>query len=100
MLGDYQIDEVLCKWCDEVGVDHHMIYYTATPYSPTSKKVCEIIIYYPRPGYLIGKAGIYVDKYRQELEKCLETEVKIRFVETNVPMSPEEWDEYFQSRGF
>ena len=100
MLGDYQIDEVLCKWCNEAGIDHHTVYYTATPYTPTSEKRCEITIYYPRPGFLIGKAGMYVDKYRQELGKCLKTKVEVHFVETKTPMSPEEWDKYFEARGF
>ena len=100
MLGDYQIDEILCKWCWEASVDFHTLYYTATRYKPTDKNECEITIYYPFPGYLIGKAGVYIDKYKQELEKELNRKVKINFVEVNIPMSPGEWDKYLAARGF
>lgn len=99
MIGDYAIDEVLCNWCKEAGVDHRSIYYTVTHYIPT-KEGCEVVIYHPHPGLLIGKAGVYVDKYKQELEKELNRKVKINFVEVSVPMSPEEWNKYFEARGF
>lgn len=100
MIGKYGIDEILCKWCDEASINYHAVYYTATRYIPTDKNECEIIIYYPFPGYLIGKAGVYVDKYKQELEKELNRKVKINFVEVSIPMSPEEWNKYFEARGF
>lgn len=98
MIGKYGIDEILCKWCEEAKIDHHLVYYNIT--NRIFKKRCELIIYHPFPGYLIGKAGVYIDKYKQELEKELNKKVEINLVEVSVPMSPEEWDEYIEARGF
>lgn len=93
MIGKYGIDEILCKWCEEARIDHHLVYYNL-------KEGCELTIWHPFPGFLIGKAGVYIDKYKQELEKELNRKVKINFVEVSVPMSPEEWNKYFEARGF
>lgn len=98
MIGKYEIDEILCKWCEEAGIDHHSVYYNTTKY--THKKRCELTIYHPFPGYLIGKAGIYINKYKQEFEKELNRKVKINLVEVRVPQSPEEWNEYCKARIF
>lgn len=98
MIGKYEIDEILCKWCEEARTDHRLVYYNITNY--IHKKRCELTIYHPYPGYLIGKAGVYINKYKQELEKELNRKVKINLIEASVPMSPEEWNEYFKARGF
>ena len=44
--------------------------------------------------------NVYIDKYKQELEKELNKKVKINLIEVSVPMSPEEWNKYFKARGF
>lgn len=92
MIGKYGIDEILCKWCEEAGTDHHLVYYNL-------KKKRELTIYHPFPGCLIGKAGVYINKYKQELGKELNRKIKINLIEVSVPMSPEEWDEYCKARG-
>lgn len=98
MIGRYEIDKILCKWCEEAGADHHLVYYNITHH--VFKKGDKLTIYHPFPGRLIGKAGVYINKYKQEFKKELNKKVKINLVEISVPMSPEEWVEYSKARGF
>lgn len=98
MIGKYGVDEILCKWCEEAGIDYRSVYYNITHH--IIKNGCELTIYHPFPGYLIGKAGVYINKYKQELEQELKEKVEINLIEARVPMSSEEWKMYFKSRGF
>jgi len=50
----------------------------------TLKKVV-LIIHTSRPGFLIGKAGVEVEKIRQEIKKLTEKEVSIDVVEVKKP---------------
>lgn len=68
------ICSILENWCEEAGVKTPVGYYWNT-----SKKCWEI--YTDRPGFLIGKAGVLVDKYKNILNKRFYCNYKIKIYE-------------------
>ena len=71
---DRAISSILRKWCDEAGVKTPVGYY-----KNFSEKYWEI--YTDRPGFLIGKDGILVQKYKDILNKRFYCNYEIRFRE-------------------
>ena len=55
----YKIKKIMQAWKKEAGVNTPVAYEYST----------DIIIYTNRPGYLIGRAGTLVEKYRHIFEK-------------------------------
>lgn len=68
------ICSILENWCKEAGVKTPVGYYWNT-----SQKCWEI--YTDRPGFLIGKAGVLVDKYKNMLNKRFYCNYKINIYE-------------------
>ena len=71
---DRAVASILRKWCDEAGVKTPVGYY-----KNSSEKCWEI--YTDRPGFLIGKAGILVQKYKAILNKRFYCEYTVKFHE-------------------
>ena len=71
---DRVILSILRNWCDEAGVKTPVGYY-----KNFFEKCWEI--YTDRPGLLIGKAGILVQKYKGILNKRFYCDYTIRFHE-------------------
>ena len=69
-----KILSILEEWCDEAGVKTPVGYY-----KNSFKKCWEI--YTDHPGFLIGKAGILVEKYKDILNKRFYCNYTIRFYE-------------------
>lgn len=65
--------ELIEKWCKESGVTTPVGYYNN--HSGTIK------IYTDRPGWLIGKGGENVNKFKDELEKEFNMKYNVEFIE-------------------
>ena len=67
-------DTVLSAWCREAGVTTPIGYYL--DYSDGT-----YYVYTNKPGFLIGKGGCLVDKYKQLLQTRFSAMKSIKFVE-------------------
>lgn len=67
-------EAVIKKWLDEIGYKGPVGYY---------RKISdrEMEIYTTRPGPLIGKAGVNVEKFKKMLSDEFRGEWKVKFVE-------------------
>lgn len=71
---DKEISKILEEWCKEAGVK------TPVGYGKNCTSKCWEI-YTDRPGYLIGKAGILVEKYKNLLNQRCYCNYKVKFHE-------------------
>ena len=72
-----RLTEIIKEWKDEAGVKG-IIKISAVPTVRDTLIICT-----DRPGYMIGKEGCLVDKYREKIQKEFPRINGINFVETN-----------------
>ena len=68
-------ENLLKKWLNDIGCKEIIIGYYRNTYHKTME------IYSTRPGILIGKAGINVDKLKKMLSEEFHGEWKVKFIE-------------------
>ena len=72
-----RLTEIIKEWKDEAGVKG-IIQISALPTVRDTLIICT-----DRPGYMIGKEGCLVDKYREKIQKEFPRINGINFVETH-----------------
>ena len=72
-----RLTEIIKEWKDEAGVKG-IIQISALP---TVRH--KLIICTDKPGFMIGKGGCLVDKYREKIQKEYPNIKEINFVETH-----------------
>lgn len=65
--------KILNEWCNEAEVKSPIGYYNDLDAS--------IIIFTDSPGRLIGKAGMLVEKYKEQFNEEFHRDYKINFIE-------------------
>jgi ribosomal protein S3 len=70
----YKTKKIINEWCNESGIQEPVGYYK----NPTTE---EWEIYTTRPGFMIGRAGVIVDKYRELLNEEFYCDYNIKFIE-------------------
>ena len=68
-------ENLLKKWLNDIGCKEIIIGYYRNTYNNTME------IYSTRPGILIGKAGINVNKLKKMLSEEFHGEWKVKFIE-------------------
>ena len=71
------LTKIIKEWKDEAGVKG-IIQINAFPTEKETLTICTDL-----PGYMIGKYGCLVDKYREKIQKEYPNIKKIEFVETD-----------------
>ena len=72
-----RLTEIIKQWKDEAGVKG-IIQINALPTVRHTLIICT-----DRPGFMIGKGGCLVDKYREKIQKEFPNINEINFVETH-----------------
>jgi ribosomal protein S3 len=76
-----RLPNILKKWKEESGVTNSIQFKRLFSRSTNGK--CKLTIYTSRPGWLIGKAGCYADKYITEIKKEFGYIESIEIIETD-----------------
>lgn len=71
---DKRIQKIIKKWKEESGASRVIQF---------KYKNGELTIFTSQPGYLIGKAGVLADKYRDIMEHEFSNFKDLKFLETN-----------------
>lgn len=102
-INIWDVIEVVRRWCEEAHVDIKRVMFKI---DKSNKNLDIIKIYTDRPGYLIGKAGSILDKYRKKmlevdseyrLKYNIKYDIKIELNEVHTVMSKEEENIYLDS---
>ena len=72
-LHHNRIKEIIERWCKDAGVTTPVGYY--------DDRSGNIEIYTDRHGWLIGKGGEKINKFKEELEKEFNVKYNIEFIE-------------------
>ena len=72
-----RLTEIIKQWKDEAGVKG-IVQIGALPTVRHTLTICT-----DRPGFMIGKGGCLVDKYREKIQKEFPNIKEINFVETH-----------------
>ena len=72
-----RITEIIKQWKDEAGVKG-IVQINAYPTVRDTLTICT-----DRPGFMIGKGGCLIDKYREKIQNEYPSIKEIKFVETD-----------------
>ncbi len=95
-ISVWDVMSILREWCDECKVDtKHVLFKLDTC---TKEDVDIIKIYTDRPGWLIGKAGCMIYKYKKKMSDLnVKYNVEIQLEEVHRVWTKEEEDIYLDS---
>lgn len=90
MISGIIINEVIRDWCDECGIP-----YTSVMFRKLWQNPGEIEVFTDRPGWLIGKAGVMLNKYTEKLQEKINKYkgneiISIKIIETERVISIKE----------
>lgn len=103
-ISVWDVMDIIRQWCEEVHLNISQVMFKLDVH--TNKDIDIVKIYTDEPGYLIGKAGCIIDKYRKKmlevgseyrLKYNIKYDIKIELNEVQTVMSKEEEISYFNS---
>lgn len=80
IISEYRAKHILGNWLEEAHVKHPVMF-------KINYKEERIEIYTDRPGYLIGRKGELIDKYRDKFILEGGDDINIKLIETSLAYS-------------
>ena len=103
-ISVWDVMDIIRQWCEEAHLNISQVMFKLD--KRTNKDTDVVKIYTDRPGYLIGKAGCIIDKYRKKmlevgseyrLKYNIKYDIQIELNEVHAVMSEEEENIYLDS---